>query len=143
MTTTRRFLGMDLDHRSTRSFPLWFGTLAPPLAWAAHLVAGDLIFELFCSGGARSPDIVGIPLRTAALIETAAFAGVCLLAGALAFGALRRLRREEEGPGAVTLAFTRARAMAVAGLILSALFLLIIVFGFFPSLVLAACTRSL
>ena len=53
-----------MDPLSARSFPLWFGVLAPPLAWGAHLLLGDLIFELGCAPGVRGHTLVGLSLET-------------------------------------------------------------------------------
>src|SRR6266511_958613 len=76
----RRILGLDLDHRSSRSFALWFGLLGPPLAWGAHLIMGDGIFELGCAKAFSHKAILGVPLSTAAIIETALMAAIAAMA---------------------------------------------------------------
>ena len=63
------------DVLSSRSFAQWFGALGPPLAWGAHLVLGDLIFELGCAPGV-GPKILGLPLETWAIIETLRHTGI-------------------------------------------------------------------
>jgi hypothetical protein len=134
----KRVLGFDLDHRSSRSLALWFGMLGPPLAWGAHLLLGDGIFELGCTRAFSDKAILGIPLEVVAVIETAAMTAVTILAGFLSFRAWRRLMRERDGTS-----YGRAVAMAVMGMASSAFYLLIILFGFLPLLLLRTCETSL
>jgi hypothetical protein len=134
----KRVLGLDLDHRSSRSLALWFGLLGPPLAWGAHLLMGDGIFELGCARAFTEKAILGIPLETWALIETAAMGTITALAGVLAFRAWQRLRQDRDGTS-----HDRATAMAVMGMASSVYYLLIIVFGFLPSFLLSTCETSL
>ena len=126
-----------MDPRNTRSFPLWFGLLAPPGAWGAHLVLGDLIYEVGCAPGMRVHAILGRSLDFWALLMTVALAVVTALAGVLAFGAWRQLRRQEDGTS-----LNRASAMAIAGIASSVLYLLIILFALLPSLFLRVCSPS-
>jgi hypothetical protein len=135
---SRRVLGLDLDDRSSRSFALWFGLLAPPLAWGAHLLMGDGIFELGCARAFTHKEILGLPLTTAAIIESALMAAVTILAGVLSYRAWRRLRRERDGTS-----LDRASAVAVMGMASAAFYLAIILFGILPSLLLHACETSL
>jgi hypothetical protein len=123
---------------SARSLPLWVGVLAPPLAWAAHLVLGDGIFELGCARGVAKHRLFGLSLRTWALIQTSVMASVTVVAGLLAYRAWRRLNEIPDG-----VALERAKAMAVAGIASAGVYLSIIVFGFFPPLFLRACGTSL
>jgi hypothetical protein len=134
----KRVLGLDLDHRSSRSFALWFGLLAPPLAWGASLLLGDGIFELGCTRAFSEKAILGVPLETWAIIETAAMAVIASIAGLLAYRAWQRLRQDPDGTS-----HHRATAMAVMGMASGAYYLLIIVFGFVPSILLRACESSL
>jgi hypothetical protein len=134
----KRVLGLDLDHRSPRSLPLWFGLLAPPLAWGAHLILGDGIFELGCSRGFSQKAIFGIDLTTWAIVETAAMGVITIVAGLLSYRAWQRLRSENNGT-----AHGRATAMAIMGMASSLLYLLIILFGLVPSLLLQSCETSL
>jgi hypothetical protein len=134
----KRVLGLDLDHRSSRSFALWFGLLAPPLAWGAHLLLGDGIFELGCTRAFSEKAILGIPLESWAIIETAAMAAISAIAGLLAYRAWLRLNLDPDGTS-----HHRATAMAVMGMASGGYYLLIIVFGFLPSILLHACETSL
>src|SRR6266508_5884545 len=133
----RRVLGLDLDHKSSRSLVLWFGLMGPPLAWGAHLLMGDGIFELGCTRAFTEKAILGVPLETWAIIETAVMATITALAGVLSFRAWQRLQQDRDGNS-----HDRAMAMAVMGMASSVYYLLIIVFGFLPSLMLRACETS-
>lgn len=134
----RRVLGLDLDHRSSRSFALWFGFLVPPLAWGIHLILGDGIFELGCARGVPDRAIFGLDLRTWAVAMTIALAAVTIVAGLLSLRAWQHLRRERDGT-----AHGRAAAMAVMGMASSLFYLLIILFGFLPPFLLQSCETSL
>jgi len=134
----KRVLGLDLDHRSSRSFALWFGFLAPPLAWGIHLILGDGIFELGCSRGVPERELFGLDLRTWAVGMTIAMAAVTVVAGLLSLRAWQQLRREHDGT-----AYGRATAMAVMGMASSLFYLLIILFGFLPPFLLQSCETSL
>jgi hypothetical protein len=137
-STGRRGSGRrPMDPRNTRSFPLWFGVLGPPAAWGAHLVLGDLIYELGCAQGMRRHAIFGQSLDFWALLMTAVLAAVTAGAGVLAFRAWRQLRPQQDGT-----ALSRATAMAVAGVGSSLLYLVIILFALLPSLFLRACSPS-
>lgn len=133
-----RFLGLDLDHRSSRSLALWFGILGPPLAWGAHLIMGDGIFEFGCARAFSEKAIFGLSLTAWAIIETAVMGAITALAGILSFRAWQRLRQETNGT-----AHGRATAMAVMGMASAAFYFLIVLFGFLPSILLRACETSL
>jgi H+/Cl- antiporter ClcA len=126
-----------MDPRNTRSFPLWFGLLGPPAAWGAHLVLGDLIYEVGCAPGMSRHAILGQSLDFWALLMTAVLAAVTALAGVLAFRAWRQLRQQHDGTS-----LGRASAMAIAGIASSLLYLLIILFALLPSLFLRVCSPS-
>ena len=126
-----------MDPLSARSFPLWFGVLAPPLAWGAHLVLGDLIFELGCGPAVRGREIAGLSLEAWALIETAVVGVIIAAAGLLALEAWRRLRATSDGT-----AWNRAHALAVAGMASGVIYLTLIGFGFLAPFFLKGCTTS-
>ena len=126
------------DPLSTRSRALWFGLLAPPIAWATHLLLGDGIYELGCASGFSRPAILGLSLDAWAVIQTAAFASVAALAGFLSWRLWSRLRRV--APGGVAL--ERARALALIALGSSLLHLMIILFGLLPPFFIRSCAVS-
>ena len=102
---------LTTDPLSSRSFPLWFGVLAPPMVWGAHLVLGDLIFELGCSPGVKGHTLAGLSLETWGLIQTTVAAVIIVAAGLLAAAAWRRIVATSNGT-----AWNRAHALALAGI---------------------------
>ncbi|HEX2090690.1 MAG TPA: hypothetical protein VHI54_12335 [Actinomycetota bacterium] len=135
--TTDRTRQEIADPRSTRSFPLWFGVLGPPLAWLTHLLLGDLIYELGCAPAMRAKEIFGLSLHTWTVGATIALLAVTIAGGLLAFRALRRLLAESDGAP-----LDRATGMAFVGVASSVLYGLIQIFGLLPSLVLPPCLPS-
>ncbi len=133
----RRHL-LTMDPVDTRSCPLWFGVLGPPLAWAAHLLLSDGVYELGCAPGFSRPEIYGLPLTFWQVLETGLAAAVTILAGALARRAYRQLRNLPEGTSV-----SRAKAMAIAGMGSSFIYLVLLGYGFLPPLFLHGCTSSL
>jgi hypothetical protein len=123
---------------SPRSFALWFGVLAPPLSWGAHLVLGDLIFELGCAPGVGGSGILGLSLEAWALIQTVVFGGISAAAGFTAYNAWRRLRATSNGT-----AWGRAHAMALAGIGSALLYGTLIVYGLMAPFFLNRCSTSL
>jgi hypothetical protein len=137
MSTAAKVVRSSRDPEGSRSFPLWFGVLGPPLAWAAHLLLGDLLFELGCSPGFSRHEIYGLPFQFWALLQTALLLGVDVLAGALAWRAYRTLGRigveDETRHG-------RARGMALAGIASSAIYGALLLYGLLPTFFLSPCS---
>jgi len=127
-----------VDPLSPRSFALWFGVLAPPLAWGIHLVLGDLIFELGCSPGAGGAGILGLSLEAWALIETVVAGLITVAAGAMALAAWRHLRATSNGTG-----WNRAHAMALAGMGSAFVYVALIAYGSLAPVFLNRCSTSL
>jgi hypothetical protein len=125
------------DPEGTRSFPLWFGVLAPPLAWGAHLLLGDALYELGCAPGFAEREIYGLPFRFWAVVQTVLFLLVDVVAGLLALWAFRSLR--ERGGLENATRRERAQGMAVAGMASSVLYGILLVYGLFPPFFLEAC----
>jgi hypothetical protein len=125
----------DEARRWSRSPALWAGVAVPPAAWFAQLAVSDLLFELGCSRGVRGHQVFGLDLEVWSLAVGVLAAAATLVAGAFTYRAWRRL---PAGPHEPTWS-TRAREMAWWGLVSVAIYLLIIVFGLFPPLVLDGC----
>jgi hypothetical protein len=117
---------------------LWFGVLGGPTAWVLHMVIGYSLEEWFaCSPSATTPgEIVGMDVRSVAIVITIVFGTVAAAAGLVALRYLRRAPRPgDEGP-------MRVRWMAIVGLMNSVLYLLIILGGLGPALILDVCEVS-
>lgn len=123
---------------SARSFVLWHGVLGPPAYWAAHLVLGDLSYELGCARGVGGGRFLGLSADTWSFAQAGVLLGLTVLAGVLCIGAFRRLRQLHDGTS-----LDRAQAMAVAGIASAAIYGLLIAYGFLPSLFLRTCGTSL
>jgi len=127
-----------VDVLSPRSFALWFGVLGPPLAWGAHQVLGDLIFEMGCSPGVGGSTLLGLSPEGWALIQSAVAAVITAAAGVVAYRAFRRLRQISDGT-----AWGRAHALAVAGMASALIYLVLIAYGFSAPFFLDRCATSL
>jgi hypothetical protein len=124
--------------RSSRSPALWFGVLGPPAAWGAHLVLGDLTYELGCSASIRGGRFLGLSPDAWTLIQTVSTFAVSLLASFVALRAWRSLRAQHNGTS-----LDRAQVLALAGIASGLLYALIIAYGFLPPLFLHTCGTSL
>ena len=119
------------------SLALWFGLLAAPGAWSVQLFLGDQLFELGCAPGSSSPSVEGIGLQT--IVVAVTILGTLLaVAGALvSYRCWAKTKADDSSKG------QRAHWMAGAGVFVSALFLILIVQGYFPPLFLNVCESSL
>jgi hypothetical protein len=125
---------------------LWFGVLAGPVLWFAQLNVNYGWEEL----GACSPSntdrglVFGVGVRTLVVVVNAAVTVVVVAALA---GSVRGYRRTGpvEAQGVRTTEHQRdvAHWLALAGIVNSLLFLLLIVVGFAPAVVLRTCQTGL
>jgi hypothetical protein len=120
-----------------QSFLLWFGVLGAPLAWTAQVMIAPDVAEIICYPGATrsgAGEVWGWQLETALILLSAAMLLVALSALVVSLGCLRTYRRAvDQTPG------SRARWMAYAGVIVSSLFVIGILLGSIPPLMLQAC----
>ena len=129
----------DISRAETAgSWRLWFAVLGGPIAWLTQLVLAYSLEEWFgCAPSTTEVgEVLGIGVRPAALLITAAMAAVALTAGILAWSCLRA------APGGGDDGSRRVRWMAVAGLMNSVLYGLFIVVAIVPPLVLDVCETS-
>ncbi|HEX5368014.1 MAG TPA: hypothetical protein VFY10_01225 [Dehalococcoidia bacterium] len=106
---------------------LWFGLLAPPIAWAGHLSIEYFLTTLQCQ--------LTTPLaKTLILAVWPVLVVIGLVAGVVAYLSWRKLEGLPENP-----AVNRARFMAVAGMLLTGLFVIGLVYGTVPIFVLDHC----
>jgi hypothetical protein len=120
---------------------LWFGVLAAPLAWTAQIIVAPDLAEILCYAGAAESgrgQVYGLALESFLVAFNAVLTAVAV-AGVLASLHCRRaLRASPDRTPA-----QRATWMALAGLLVSTLFLVAIAVGFIPLLFLESCTTSL
>jgi hypothetical protein len=115
-----------------RSLALWFAVLAPPVAWATQLgLAYSAEDFISCTPAGRfTTTIAGLSLRAVMVVIDAAFLAVCIAALLSALHCLRVNAAEPSG---------RASWMALAGVVNSVLFGLLIAVAFLPPLLFSAC----
>ena len=126
----------------SRSRWLWFGVLAGPILWFVQLNV-NYQWEEFeaCSSSATDRGVVlGVGVRTLVVLVNTAITAVVLAALAGAVRCYRRTAVVEAG-GVRTTERMRdiAHWMALAGIVNSVLFLLLIVVGYAPAIILEPC----
>lgn len=120
------------------SWLLWFGALGAPAAWSVQLLLNYSLEEWFaCSPSAtRTGEVVGLQVPTAALLTSGALMLVAIAAGLVSVSCYRKIGDDS---GEVT---SRARWMALAGIMNSVLYLIVILASFGPPLLLDVCEVS-
>ncbi len=126
-----------------RSVLLWFGVLGSPLAWVGHLGVNYSLEEWFaCSESAHDKgEILGVGVKTISVVFNSAMVAVAVVSGLIALRCWRKLQAadgDENGDERLE----RARWMAFAGIVETALFLGIILLGYLPSLMLDVCETT-
>lgn len=123
---------------SVGSIGLWFAVLGSPAAWAGHLVINYALEEWFaCSPSAQEQgELLGIPVGTFSIGVNSAMLLIAVAAGIVALRCLRASREVDHDIA------ERSRWMAFAGVVESALFTGIIIFGYVPAVVLGACQTT-
>jgi hypothetical protein len=121
--------------RVERPLAIWFGLLAPPIAWGARLLLAYGAEDLVCSTGSSSTDVFGIPYRAFAIGESIVMLAVAVAAGLAAWGAWKRFR-DAAAPN-------RPGWMALSGVFSAAVFSLLIVTESIPLFVLDVCASAL
>ena len=114
----------------------WVGVLGSPVIWTFHLIIGYLLAEAGCETGFLGSEST---LRGVLIwLTVLGLVGI----GANIFWGYRRWQQFRQGSSSVGYdlrAFDRSAFMALAGLLLSVLFGLLLLFNLYPFLVLTAC----
>jgi hypothetical protein len=126
---------------SSHSLLLWFGVLTGPGAWTIMLLVNYSLEEVIsCTAGAATPGLIlGFGVKSIILILNTVLAAVTLVAGLVSFRCHRLLTRG----GIKNATGERAQWMAVAGIMFSILFLVIIVISSAPPFLLDVCEPPL
>jgi hypothetical protein len=122
------------------SLLLWFGILAGPLAWTTQVIVAPDLAEVLCYSGAEASgrgQIYGLEVQVFIVALTALLTLVCLAGLGVSLRCWRVLRAAED----LTTA-GRATWMALAGILVSALFALATIIGFIPVFLLETCTTT-
>lgn len=112
---------------------LWFTLLGSAAAWSVHFLALYLLHEVACRSGWQNTTFVGINGIAAAVLLITLLALPVVAASALV---ARRVARAAAQDAAIA---ERNTHLGRAGMILSAIFALAIVFATIPALVLPPC----
>lgn len=118
---------------------LWFGALGAPTAWVVQLVVNYSLEEWFACSPATTDrgQVLDMNVPTAALLTSGVLTLVALAAGAVSISCYRRIRGDASDEVA-----GRAKWMALAGIMNSVLYLIVIVASFGPPLLLDVCEVS-
>ena len=119
------------------TWKLWIGLLVGPLVWITHLVAGYSTEEWFaCSPSTTTPgELLGMSVDLFIIIITVGAAAITVWAGLTALSCRRKLTADDEGS-------SRPLWMATVGVMNSALYLVLILGGTAPALLLTVCEKS-
>ncbi len=125
---------------TTGSALLWFGLLAAPVAWSV-MAAAPVLAEVLCFPGAGDSrgEIYGIDHVTFFALLLTGLTVIAIASLVVSYRCWRKLNAE----GAQVATAGRANWMALASMLVSVLFLVGIVFGFFPLLFLSSCVPAL
>jgi hypothetical protein len=127
----------DLVRTIPVAWRVWFGLLGAPGAWALHFLAAYGLMEAGCAASWHQSSIAGLNgVAAAVLLATILTIPALLAAGLVAHSLLRRARDDTDRSDA---AIASDAHIGQAGLILSALFLLAVIFETVPVLVLQPC----
>ncbi len=113
---------------------LWFGVLAGPAAWSIEIIVGYGVEEIACSAGTVGEEIEGISVEPIIVLLTLFLGAIAAAAGLVAFGCLRRVRASRDAA-----ADGRAEWMAIAGIVTSAIFAILILVNLFSVVFLGVC----
>ena len=131
------------DVRAVGRLPLWIGFLTGPTVWSLHLVLSEIIVSAGCSTGQSGWDSFSLfgtaGWRVVLLLETAVLALIVIAAGLVAIRTWRTTRIGTEATGEVGGAAGRSGWMALAGVLISSLFLGGIVLAGLPIFWLSGC----
>ena len=125
---------------TTGSILLWFGLLGAPLAWFAQVVFAPDLAEIICYPGARASGlgrVYGMPINDLLLLGNTALTLIAAAGLFCSWVCWRKLKTAGDNTSG-----RRASWMALAGIMVSPLFLLSIVVGYIPLLMLEPCVTA-
>lgn len=117
---------------------LWFGVLGGPAAWVLQLVVNYSLEEWFACSPANSQTgaILGLRVAPIALAVTGILGLVALAAGLVSINCYRRINSSSDDIS------SRAKWMALAGIMNSVLYFVLIIVSFGPPALLTVCRTS-
>jgi hypothetical protein len=144
-TTAAKGTPVAVDTASGRARAIWIVLLAGPLIWTAHFMLVYLVTDAGCSGEGPGLSLFDPPVPQAVTLAATAVAALASLASA--GWAYRRWRASADEPAADEARaptdgwedFDGGRSLAFAGLLLSLLSFVTILFVGLPAVVLPPC----
>ncbi len=120
---------------------LWLGLLIPPAAWMIQLFALYMLEDFIsCTPGSRTPGLIaGVGVRPIALVLTGILGLLTIGAGISSLFLWKSSKGDDPTGGPLTA----RRWMALAGIMNSALFAIIILIKAAPPLILGVCESAL
>ena len=117
---------------------LWFGVLGGPVAWTTQLIVNYSLEEWFACAPSTTAqgEVLGLEVPTTALIVSAALTAIALAAGIVSVRCYRSIQANGDEVA------TRQKWMALAGIMNSVLYLIVILASFGPPLLLDVCEVS-
>jgi Mn2+/Fe2+ NRAMP family transporter len=109
------------EGRPVRLWPLWFGILGPPAAWAVQLLVAYSAEELACSRGSLERTVWGLSVNALGIAMTIFGVSVTVASAWGSRRALKSLKNREDDP-----AVQRSAFMASFGLYSAVFFLIVI-----------------
>jgi hypothetical protein len=119
---------------------LWFGLLAGPITWSVYFMAGYSLIEFTCKLGLLEFRILGLAALSAIVVGLTLIALlVTLYAGFLAYRNWQQVQEDEPDRAQQSRPEENSRFMALAGMLLSGLFSLLILLTGIPTFFLPPC----
>jgi hypothetical protein len=129
-------MAREVTNQGSGSTALWFGVLGGPAAWSLQVILGYGAEEIACSPGSQSEELAGMGIEPFLVVVSLALTMLTLAALLVSIRCLRIHRSGDPTTG------DRAKWMAVAGVMVSVLFLIVLVSGFAPVWFLSTCTPA-
>jgi hypothetical protein len=130
-------MARDVSKREGRgSAALWFAVFAGPAAWSLQVLIGYNAEEIACSSGSQTEELAGIGIETLITAAHVVLTAITLAALIVSVRYVRSYGRADPTTGA------RATWMALAGVMVSVLFLVVLVSGFAPMWFLTTCAPT-
>jgi hypothetical protein len=131
---------VEVTKRESRgSWLLWFGLLAPPLAWTTELLVNYSLEEWFACAPATQDrgNVLGMSVDALALLVTTVLAVISFSGLLVASACYRKTARSSHDDVG-----RRARWMALAGILNGILYTIIIVASYAVPLILETCRTT-
>lgn len=119
---------------------LWYGLFASPVIWSAHMLIGYFVSEAACMTSMLGFRIGGVSALLVFLVAITVLAmGGIIWNGLWSYRSWRHYAAENPEEPYPLQAFDRDEFLALSGLLLSAIFFLILLINLYPFFILRPC----